>query len=93
MSNTKLRVMLGKYESRKLCYQGDEKQLDIMEDVSTQEAHRNLDEIARRWNNHDALLKACEIGLERLDVGNKEGEESEYIDKIKEAIAQAEEVK
>jgi len=36
------------------------------------------------------LLEACKIALERLDVGDKEGEEREYIDIIKAAIAAAE---
>lgn len=53
----KLEIFIGKHNNHKLCMKGST--TDILEDVISELAFANLDEIARRWNSHDELLEAC----------------------------------
>ena len=59
-------------------------------------AKANAQHLAYCWNAFEKgglvqeLVKALEIGIERLDMGNKEGEETEYWEKLRDTLARYE---
>ena len=63
MKHTKgeLEVFIGKYDAHILCVKGDENHFDILGDFESEQAFANLDEIARRWNCYDELLKQSDL--------------------------------
>lgn len=69
-------VIVGKYDSHKLCQQNDTTYRDILNDVLSEQAFANLDEIAHRWNAFEEgglvsdLLAGCEIMLQEIKDNN-----------------------